>query len=102
LQPAPDAEDLSPENQEDTIPKSDGVIIDIPNSITLWDVTPRPDYAADVHFYRNLNAYLLTKQTQVKIENVFFQIFQYFHFTLFAMSLNQILPNVHICPTDSR
>ncbi|CAG7833560.1 unnamed protein product [Allacma fusca] len=67
------SDDLSPENQEDVIPKSDGEVMDIANSITLWEAITRPDYAPD-----------------------------YYHFTLFAMGLNQALPDVPYPSTDSR
>ncbi len=46
----PTNEDLSPENPDDSIPKSDGVVIDIPNSNTLWEVNPKPEDTADVSF----------------------------------------------------
>ncbi|OXA51797.1 oxysterol-binding protein-related protein 1 [Folsomia candida] len=65
--------DLSPGNDEEP-PKLDGEIPEIPNSVTLWEVRARPDYSAE-----------------------------FYHFTLFAMSLNQVLPDMSsICPTDSR
>lgn len=50
MQPSPSSEttDLSPENQEDSLPKSDTELIDIPNSVTLWEVSPRPEHAPDV------------------------------------------------------
>jgi len=49
LQPSPsEPTDLSPENQDDSIPKADTELIDIPNSVTLWEVSPRPEHAADV------------------------------------------------------
>ncbi|XP_058804614.1 oxysterol-binding protein-related protein 2 isoform X2 [Phymastichus coffea] len=48
---------------------------DIPNSTVLWEVTPRPANAA-----------------------------QYYQFTTFAMSLNEMQPEIvdKLCPTDSR
>lgn len=60
------------------IPKSDSVYsIDIPESITLWEVTPRPKDSAD-----------------------------YYHFTLFAMSLNEMEEGMNppntLAMTDSR
>ncbi|ODM94390.1 Oxysterol-binding protein-related protein 1, partial [Orchesella cincta] len=75
LDPSPsEPTDLSPENQDDSIPKADTELIDIPNSVTLWEVSARPEHAAD-----------------------------YNHFTHFAMGLNQVLPDMKsLCPTDSR
>ncbi|BES91879.1 Oxysterol-Hypothetical protein protein [Nesidiocoris tenuis] len=58
------------------IPKCDSTYsIDIPNSLTLWEATPRPANAAD-----------------------------YYQFTLFAMSLNEMEPGMEkkLCPTDCR
>uniref|UniRef100_A0A146KXB4 Oxysterol-binding protein n=3 Tax=Lygus hesperus TaxID=30085 RepID=A0A146KXB4_LYGHE len=58
------------------IPKCDSTYsIDIPNSTTLWEATPRPANAAE-----------------------------YYQFTLFAMSLNEMEPGMEkkICPTDCR
>ena len=58
------------------IPKSDSShSLDIPNSRLLWQVTPRPDYSA-----------------------------QYYHFTLFSMSLNQLTDQLakRLPQTDSR
>lgn len=61
------------------IPKSDSTYsIDIPNSVTLWEAEPRPGNTAE-----------------------------YYQFTRFAMSLNQMEDNMRgpqrpLCPTDSR
>jgi len=58
------------------IPKSDSShSLDIPNSRILWQVNPRPQYSA-----------------------------QYYHFTLFSMSLNQLTDDFanSLPPTDSR
>lgn len=61
------------------IPKSDSTYsIDIPNSVTLWEAEPRPGNTAE-----------------------------YYQFTRFAMSLNQMEdhmrgPQRPLCPTDSR
>lgn len=58
------------------MPKSDSTYsIDIPESIKLWEVTPRPDDSAE-----------------------------YYHFTLFAMGLNEFEEGMatSLCPTDSR
>jgi hypothetical protein len=67
------SEELSPENQDDSMPSEKGEVLDIPNSTLLWEVEPRPEYTVE-----------------------------YYHFTLFAMSLNQIFPSMALCPTDSR
>lgn len=69
--------DRSPEPEGD-IPRSMSIYsIDIPNSVTLWEVDPRPQNSAN-----------------------------YFSFTNFAMSLNEIessmKPPQTLCPTDSR
>lgn len=69
--------DRSPEPDGD-IPRSQSIYsIDIPNSITLWEVEPRPQNSGN-----------------------------YFSFTNFAMSLNEIESNMKapqtLCPTDSR
>ena len=69
--------DRSPEPDGD-IPRSQSVYsIDIPNSMTLWEVDPRPQNSGN-----------------------------YFSFTNFAMSLNEIeshmKPPKTLCPTDSR
>lgn len=69
--------DRSPEPDGD-IPRSQSVYsIDIPNSITLWEVEPRPQNSGN-----------------------------YFSFTNFAMSLNEVeahmKPPSTMCPTDSR
>ncbi|XP_055528806.1 oxysterol-binding protein-related protein 2 isoform X1 [Wyeomyia smithii] len=59
------------------IPKSDSTYsIDIPNSVALWEAEPRPGNTAD-----------------------------YYQFTNFAMSLNQMEDHMKrrgVCPTDSR
>ncbi|XP_057377919.1 oxysterol-binding protein-related protein 1-like isoform X1 [Daphnia carinata] len=59
------------------IPKSSSTIsLEIPNSTTLWEADPRPSYSSE-----------------------------YYHFTLFAMALNELPPpetGIKICPTDSR
>ncbi|XP_014475832.1 PREDICTED: oxysterol-binding protein-related protein 2 isoform X2 [Dinoponera quadriceps] len=51
------------------------VVEEIPGSTTLWEATPRPSNSSD-----------------------------YFQFTTFAMSLNELDPNMEqtLCPTDSR
>jgi oxysterol-binding protein-related protein 1/2 len=69
--------DRSPEPDGD-VPRSQSIYsIDIPNSITLWEVEPRPQNSGN-----------------------------YFSFTNFAMSLNEIESNMKtpetLCPTDSR
>lgn len=69
--------DRSPEPDGD-VPRSMSVYsIDIPNSTTLWEVEPRPQNSAN-----------------------------YFSFTNFAMSLNELEPHMEamktLCPTDSR
>lgn len=74
---APALNDKSPE-PHDEIPRSHSVYsIDIPNSILLWEVDPRPDHSST-----------------------------YFSFTNFAMSLNELEPHMKppktLCPTDSR
>ncbi|RZF34644.1 hypothetical protein LSTR_LSTR012726 [Laodelphax striatellus] len=58
------------------IPKSDSVYsIDIPHSVTLWEAEPRPPNTSD-----------------------------FYHFTLFAMSLNELEDGMEkrLCPTDCR
>ncbi|XP_055702514.1 oxysterol-binding protein-related protein 2 isoform X3 [Phlebotomus papatasi] len=67
-----------PEPPEGEIPKCDSTYsIDIPNSMTLWEADPRPENAAE-----------------------------YYQFTLFAMGLNELEPEMKtpetLCPTDSR
>ncbi|KAJ8918761.1 hypothetical protein NQ315_015081 [Exocentrus adspersus] len=64
------------EAAEKSIPKSDSAYsIDIPNSTEIWKVNPRPPQSSD-----------------------------YYQFTQFAMSLNELMPGMDkiICPTDSR
>ncbi|CAO1325969.1 unnamed protein product [Diamesa tonsa] len=73
-----DPPDAIPDHDTSELPKSQSLYsIDIPNSLTLWEVTPRPDNSSD-----------------------------YYSFTLFAMSLNEIQdhmkPPKTLCPTDSR
>jgi oxysterol-binding protein-related protein 1/2 len=73
-----DPHDKSPEPDSDGIPRSQSIFsIDIPNSITLWEVEPRPQNSPN-----------------------------YFNFTNFAMSLNEMeghmKPPNTLCPTDSR
>lgn len=65
MQPSPssDPTDLSPENQEDSLPKADTELIDIPNSITLWEVSPRPEHTADVSFSTRAHFLQNTKYT---------------------------------------
>lgn len=72
--------DKSPEPQHEgnEVPRSHSVYsIDIPNSILLWEVDPRPEHSST-----------------------------YFSFTNFAMSLNELEPNMKppktLCPSDSR
>lgn len=67
--------DRSPE-PEGEIPRSQSIYsIEIPNSTLLWEVEPRPQNSAN-----------------------------YFSFTSFAMSLNEIEPGMetNLCATDSR
>lgn len=70
--------DEPPEPPEGDIPKCDSTYsIDIPRSITLWEADPRPANSAE-----------------------------YYQFTNFAMTLNEMEPNMKppktLCPTDSR
>lgn len=70
--------DKSPEPDVDGIPRSQSIFsIDIPNSVTLWEVEPRPQNSSN-----------------------------YFNFTNFAMALNELEPHMKapngLCPTDSR
>lgn len=72
-----EATDRSPEPDGD-VPRSLSIYsIEIPNSMTLWEVEPRPQNSGN-----------------------------YFSFTNFAMSLNEIEPSMKppttLCPTDSR
>ncbi|CAB3386943.1 Hypothetical predicted protein [Cloeon dipterum] len=72
----PDDPPPPPEVPEGEIPKSDSTYsIDIPNSTSLWEVRPRPPNTSD-----------------------------YFQFTLFAMSLNEMEPAMKekLCLTDCR
>lgn len=67
-----------PPEPDSEIPRSQSMYsIDIPNSVTLWEVEPRPQNSAN-----------------------------YFSFTNFAMSLNEVeshmKPPMTLCPTDSR
>ncbi|XP_017772610.1 PREDICTED: oxysterol-binding protein-related protein 2 isoform X2 [Nicrophorus vespilloides] len=65
-----------PDLSDGTVPKSDSTYsIDIPNSISIWKVNPRPIQSAD-----------------------------YYQFTDFAMSLNEIESGMatSLCKTDSR
>ncbi|XP_049776943.1 oxysterol-binding protein-related protein 1-like [Schistocerca cancellata] len=65
-----------PEPVDGDIPKCDSTYsIDIPNSVTMWEADPRPENAAD-----------------------------YYQFTLFAMSLNEMEEGMRekLCPTDCR
>lgn len=78
-----DSHDLPPqekslEAENDGIPRSQSLFsLDIPNSITLWEVDPRPENSSN-----------------------------YFNFTNFAMALNEMEPHMNapetLCPTDSR
>lgn len=68
----------SPEPSDGDLPKCDSTYsIDIPHSETIWEVEPRPPNTAE-----------------------------YYQFTLFAMSLNEMPPDIKspksLCPTDSR
>ncbi|KAK0085731.1 hypothetical protein PV325_004516 [Microctonus aethiopoides] len=65
-----DAIDESSTDGEDCLP-----VDEIPGSITLWEVTPRPPNCSD-----------------------------YYQFTQFAMALNELEPGMsqRLCPTDSR
>ncbi|KAJ8979884.1 hypothetical protein NQ317_017507 [Molorchus minor] len=68
--------DPATDSTEETIPKSDSTYsIEIPNSVAIWQVTPRPPQTSD-----------------------------YYQFTEFAMSLNELESGMDkiICPTDSR
>lgn len=70
--------DDPPEPSEGDIPKSDSTYsIDIPNSVALWEAESRPANTAE-----------------------------YYQFTNFAMSLNQLEDHMKqpraLCPTDSR
>ncbi|KAJ9584691.1 hypothetical protein L9F63_020973, partial [Diploptera punctata] len=65
-----------PDVAEGEIPKCDSTYsIDIPNSLTLWEADPRPERSAE-----------------------------YYQFTLFAMSLNEMEEGMknRLCPTDCR
>ncbi|GJQ68247.1 hypothetical protein Trydic_g10772 [Trypoxylus dichotomus] len=65
-----------PDLPDDELPKTESIFfIDIPNSSLIWNVKPRPIQSAD-----------------------------YYQFTGFAMSLNELNPLMGnaICPTDSR
>ncbi|XP_060537147.1 oxysterol-binding protein-related protein 2 [Cylas formicarius] len=69
-------DDCGNQDSPDEVPKGDSVFqIDIPNSVTIWKVNPRPLQSAD-----------------------------YYQFTSFAMSLNELEPGMsqNLCPTDSR
>ncbi|XP_044741981.1 oxysterol-binding protein-related protein 1-like [Chrysoperla carnea] len=69
-------ESTIPEPTDCDVPKSDSTYsIDIPNSVTLWQCTPRPSHSSE-----------------------------YYQFTNFAMSLNEMEEgmNKSLCPTDSR
>ncbi|CAN8003477.1 unnamed protein product, partial [Ixodes pacificus] len=62
------------ELDEGEIPKSDSTYsLDIPNSRLLWQATPRPDYSPEA---------ITSVLTLVSL--------QYYHFTLFAMALNEM------------
>ncbi|XP_018577884.1 oxysterol-binding protein-related protein 2 [Anoplophora glabripennis] len=70
------ADECGTDSADKTVPKSDSTYsIDIPNSATIWKVNPRPPQTSD-----------------------------YYQFTEFAMSLNELEPGMKktICPTDSR
>nr|XP_023016249.1 oxysterol-binding protein-related protein 2-like [Leptinotarsa decemlineata] len=61
---------------ENSVPKSESTYsIDIPNSTTIWTANPKPAQSSD-----------------------------YYQFTHFAMSLNELEPGMetNLCPTDSR
>lgn len=63
-------------DEPDEVPKGDSAFsVDIPNSTTIWKVNPRPLQSGD-----------------------------YYQFTEFAMSLNELDPGMDkiLCPTDSR
>ncbi|XP_069689712.1 oxysterol-binding protein-related protein 1 isoform X2 [Periplaneta americana] len=65
-----------PDVAEGELPKCDSTYsIDIPNSVTLWEADPRPERSAE-----------------------------YYQFTLFAMSLNEMEDGMknRLCPTDCR
>ncbi|KAB7494228.1 Oxysterol-binding protein-related protein 1 [Armadillidium nasatum] len=64
------------EYEEGSYPRTDSAYsIDIPNSVVLWEADPRPDNSS-----------------------------QYYHFTLFAMSLNELNEDLkrQLSPTDCR
>ena len=68
----------SPDPETDGIPRSPSIFcIEIPNSVLLWEVEPRPQNSSN-----------------------------YFNFTNFAMALNEMEPHMSppntLCPTDSR
>lgn len=69
--------DVPPELPDGEIPKSDSALsLNVPNSVTLWTVTPRPAHSSE-----------------------------YYHFTTFAMALNELPPSserTKLCSTDSR
>ena len=47
--------------------------LDLPNSVTLWEADPRPPHSH-----------------------------KYYHFTAFALALNERRPGEPLCPTDCR
>jgi len=81
IQDGPDGEPPDPSPEPESVgglPKSQSVYsLDIPNSVKLWEVEPRPENSSN-----------------------------YFSFTSFAMCLNELeahmKPQETLCPTDSR
>ncbi|KAF7267101.1 hypothetical protein GWI33_019598 [Rhynchophorus ferrugineus] len=68
-----EAEDV--DDSDEILKGEPSVIVEIPNSTTIWKVNPRPPQSGD-----------------------------YYQFTEFAMSLNELEPGMdqNLCPTDSR
>lgn len=90
----------SPEPSEGDLPKCDSTYsIDIPHSVTLWEAEPRPPNTSEVSV-NDLSR--LLREQKINI----FSLLQFYQFTLFAMSLNEMPPDIKppqtLCPTDSR
>ncbi|XP_043237792.1 oxysterol-binding protein-related protein 1-like [Amphibalanus amphitrite] len=71
---APAESPSQPEDGAGGVPRcASDYSIDVPNSLTLWEADPRPAHSH-----------------------------KYYHFTAFAMSLNELEPGMELCPTDCR
>lgn len=92
------------EPSDSDLPKCDSTYsIDIPRSEAIWEAEPRPPNTGEVGFSIP-NGRHWTICNKILFSFYLFQL-QYYQFTLFAMSLNEMpdfKPPNRLCPTDSR